>query len=678
MRRPPGGRCPAWPTTCWAPTGGAGARACRPIGRSSTAAPGPGWTSPCTARAAGWSTTCASRRAPIRPPCGSTSPARRVRIARDGSLRVGPLRCSRRGRTSAGGAGSPSQRLSPRRRHDRRPARALRPPRAAGHRPGARLLDLPRRQRDRRGPGDRRRRGRQCVRDRADAVDELPGHGDAARRSDAFVAKLAPDGGARRLEHLPRRRRPGPGQRRSPARRRRRGRRRDDDLDGLPDAGARPRRTTRGYQGRLPGRALPRRGTLVRQHLPRRRAAPTRPRASPSTRRATPTSSGTADSTDFPPARPVPGRAAAATRSRPRSTGEPARSSTHAILGGGGNDQRSGVAVDADGNALLHRRAGSIGLPDHRTRCRPANARHAATRSSTKLDPTGAPVYSTYLGGAGLRRGGTRSRSRRPARPWSSARRSRPTSRPARHRRTAHGPSDAFVARLTAAGTGARRVGLPGRRAASRRPAASPSTARAASSSPGARCRPTSRPRTPPRRSRAAALDAFVTQLDAAGTTLGLDLPRRQRRRRGRTASPSTAPATRTSPAAPAADFPTASALQGTTGGGSTRSCRAGDRLGRRRRRGRPPRRRRPWPCRPRLAPGPPEPETAIIARPPAADARPASCSSASGAAGGPDRPLAAASRSAAGVDGGAFRPCTSPYTTARLASPSTRSRCGR
>ena len=188
----------------------------------------------------------------------------RVRIARDGSLRVGPLRQLaptayqwRRGRRVAVASryvrhadGTIGVRVG---RYDRRRALVIDPVLAYSTYLG----------------GSGTEQGTAIAVDGAGSAyvtgqtqsTGLPGHGDAAGRLRRLRRQALPGRPRARLEHVPRRRRPGPGQR-DRRRRRRRGRRRVDDLDGLPDAGARAGHQ-RGLQGRVPGEALPAAGTLV-------------------------------------------------------------------------------------------------------------------------------------------------------------------------------------------------------------------------------------------------------------------------------------------------------------------------------------------------------------------------------------------------------------------------------
>jgi Bacterial Ig-like domain (group 1)/Beta-propeller repeat len=69
-------------------------------------------------------------------------------------------------------------------------------------------------------------------------------------------------------------------------------------------------------------------------------------------------------------------------------------------LGGTGNDDGGGVAIDADGNAYVTGRTSS---PDFPTTVGAVQSTLSGATDAfvTKLDPTGAVVYSTYLGGAG-------------------------------------------------------------------------------------------------------------------------------------------------------------------------------------------------------------------------------------------------------------------------------------
>jgi hypothetical protein len=69
-------------------------------------------------------------------------------------------------------------------------------------------------------------------------------------------------------------------------------------------------------------------------------------------------------------------------------------------LGGGLDDQAFGIAVDAGGNAYV---TGSTSSADFPTAGTPSQANKAGAADAfvVKLDPAGAPLYSTFLGGAG-------------------------------------------------------------------------------------------------------------------------------------------------------------------------------------------------------------------------------------------------------------------------------------
>ena len=453
---------------------------------------------------------------------------------------------------------------APRRRHDRRARRALRPPPRARDRPGARLLDLPRRQRHRGGHRDRRRRRRQRVRGRADAVDR-----PSRARGRCGAAPTPSSPGSPRTAARSR------GAPTSAAAASTRPTASPPAATAWSSAGGRPRRTSR--RSRRPRAAnAGTKDAFLLEALPRRQPssgapisaapAPTRARASPSTRRATPTS----------PGRPTRRTSTPPTRSR--------------ATNGGGSDAFA-AKVDRERRARLldvSRRQ------RQRRRRRRGRRRQRLPHGRRRLD--GLP-HDGGRPAAGQRR--QLRRVRHEARP---DRRGRVLDLPRRHglrrrrgdrahagrsaggrglhavaglpddARGAAGPPRRAERRLRRAPDGRRRLAggldLPrrlerrrGRRRRRRR-------RRAAPSSPGARCRPTSRPSIPCRRSRAGR---------STRSSRGSTAPARGSRRRRTSAATA-----RTRPLGAAvdgdgnayvagrtgADFPTDGALQGSSGGG--------------------------------------------------------------------------------------------------------------
>jgi len=332
-------------------------------------------------------------------------------------------------------------------------------------------------------------------------------------------------------------------------------------------------------------------------------------------------------------------------------------------LGGAGNDVGAGVA--ADGNAYVTGGTGSTDFPTTASALQPANA-GSLDAFVTKLDPAGAPAYSTYLGGAGYDAataialapagapvvvGSTQS----PAFPTT------PTA-PQAH---LSGPSDGFVARLTSAGTAlAASTYLGGSNVDAVGGVAVDPEGRTVVAG---RTLSTDFPTVGPvQAAKSGALDAFVTQLDAASASLltstylggnGTD----QAAGVAVDAGGNAYATGRTE-----ADFPTAGALQGTSGGGIdafVAKLAFGSAL--------PPAGGGPAPLPPPVSvpppPGPSAPETTITARPPAVTPDQVVQFRFSGHVPGQINPVSGVTFGCR-VDGGSFRPCTSPYTTARLA----------
>ena len=99
--------------------------------------------------------------------------------------------------------------------------------------------------------------------------------------------------------------------------------------------------------------------------------------------------------------RPAPSTRRRTASSTPSSTKLNAAGSAlvySTFLGGSGFDRRSGLAVDAAGNAYVVGRHGLARFPDDARRIRHDVAAAASSRSSTP--PASALVYSTFLGGA--------------------------------------------------------------------------------------------------------------------------------------------------------------------------------------------------------------------------------------------------------------------------------------
>ena len=221
-------------------------------------------------------------------------------------------------------------------------------------------------------------------------------------------------------------------------------------LDGLPDARRRRRAPTPASRTRSCVKLSPG-GTLRLEHLSRRRRLRRghRRRRRPGGERL-PRRDDRLDG--LPHRQRDPGRrtAAAATRSRRRSTASGALVySTY--LGGSGNDVGAGVA--ADGNAYLTGGAGSTDFPTTANALQPANG-GSFDAFVTKLDPAGAPAYSTYLGGAGydVAAAIALTPAGAPVVVGSTQSPAFPTT-PGAPQAHLSGPSDAFVARLTTAGT---------------------------------------------------------------------------------------------------------------------------------------------------------------------------------------------------------------------------------
>src|SRR6185369_5708342 len=70
------------------------------------------------------------------------------------------------------------------------------------------------------------------------------------------------------------------------------------------------------------------------------------------------------------------------------------------FLGGSSNDQGFGIAVDSSGNAYVTGSTLSSNFPVSAAALQPVR-KSVSDVFVTKLDPTGATVYSTFLGGNG-------------------------------------------------------------------------------------------------------------------------------------------------------------------------------------------------------------------------------------------------------------------------------------
>jgi hypothetical protein len=376
---------------------------------------------------------------------------------------------------------------------------------------------------------------------------------------------------------------------------------------------------------------------------------------------------GTTDSTNFHTANPVQatnGGGSDAIAAKVDTTGALVYST---YLGGSGNDV--GAGVGADGNAYLTGGAGSTDFPTTTNALQPANG-GSFDAFVTKLDPAGASVYSTYLGGAGydVAAAIALTPAGAPVVVGSTQSPAFPTTAGAPQGGLS-GPSDAFVARLTTAGTAlAASTYLGG---ASVDAAGGVAVDHAGRTVVAGRTLSTDFPTaSPAQAAKGGALDAFVTQLNGVGTTLlsstylggggedqadGVTVDGAgDAYVTGRTG----------------ADFPTANALQGTSGGGldafvtklatgsASPPAGAGGSAGAA---------DDPSAVSLLLASGPPAPVTTIIARPPALTPDQVVQFRFGGRVPGqidPSRGVTFGCR----VDGGSFRPCTSPYTTARLA----------
>ena len=376
---------------------------------------------------------------------------------------------------------------------------------------------------------------------------------------------------------------------------------------------------------------------------------------------------GTTDSTDFHTANAIQGSNGGGSDALAAKVDASGVLAYSTYLGGSGNDVGAGVA--ADGSAYLTGGTGSTDFPATRTALQPANG-GSFDAFVTKLDPAGAPAYSTYLGGAGYDVGAAIAltpagapvvvgSTQSPAFPITPG-------APQAHVR---GPSDAFVARLTSAGTAlAASTYLGG---TSVEAAGGVAVDRDGRTVVAGRTLSTDFPTVGPAQAlKGGALDAFVTQLDAAGTTLASStyLGGNGEDQAEGVAVDSAGNAYVTGRTG--ADFPTASALQGTNGGGldafvtklaiglatppaggSGSSAGVDD----------------PVAVSLLLGPGPPLPVTTITARPPAATPDQVVQFRFSGHVPGQLNAFRGVIFGCR-LDGGGFRPCTSPYTTARLA----------
>lgn len=333
-------------------------------------------------------------------------------------------------------------------------------------------------------------------------------------------------------------------------------------------------------------------------------------------------------------------------------------------LGGSGNDVGAGVAA-ADGNAHLTGATGSTDFPTTNP-LQPANA-GSFDAFVTKLGPAGAAVYSTYLGGTGydvgaavaLTPGGA------PVVAGSTQSAAFPTT-PTAPQAHLRGPSDGFVTRLTPAGTALAASSYVG--------GSDVDAAGGVAVDPAGRTVVVGRtlstdfPTVAPAQAvKSGALDAFVTQLDAAGTALltstylggnGGD----QAEGVAVDAGGNAYATGRTE-----ADFPTAGALQGTSGGGIdgfVARLAIGSALPPAGGSGPDP---QPAPVSVPPPPGPLTPVTTITARPSALTPDQVVQFRFAGHVPGQINPVSGVTFGCR-VDGGSFRPCTSPYTTASLA----------
>ena len=376
---------------------------------------------------------------------------------------------------------------------------------------------------------------------------------------------------------------------------------------------------------------------------------------------------GTTDSTDFHTANAIQGSNGGGSDALAAKVDASGVLAYSTYLGGSGNDVGAGVA--ADGSAYLTGGTGSTDFPATPTALQPANG-GSFDAFVTKLDPAGAPEYSTYLGGAGYDVGAAIAltpagapvvvgSTQSPAFPITPG-------APQAHLR---GPSDAFVARLTSAGTAlaaSTYLGGTGVEAAG-----GVAVDRDGRTVVAGRTLSTDFPTVGPAQAlKGGALDAFVTQLDAAGTTLASStyLGDNGEDQAEGVAVDSAGNAYVTGRTG--ADFPTASALQGTNGGGldafvtklaigsatppagaSGSSAGVDD----------------PLAVSLLLEPGPPLPVTTITARPPAVTPDQVVQFRFSGHVPGQLNAFSGVTFGCR-LDGGGFRPCTSPYTTARLA----------
>lgn len=321
------------------------------------------------------------------------------------------------------------------------------------------------------------------------------------------------------------------------------------------------------------------------------------------------------------------------------------------FLGGDGNDHALGVAVDGAGNGYVTGFTGSSDFPT----ANPLQAHGAGLQDAflTKLDPLGAPVYSTYLGGTGLDEGHAIALA--PAGAAVVAGVTQSPDFPTSPHGDRHGPSDAFFTRVRADGTldasaylggsgveeaggvaadGAGHIVVAGRTNSDDLPLAGPVQDH-----------------------RGGALDAFAMQLTAAGAPLvstylgggGDDQGHAVALDAGGNAYLT---------GSTQGGFPTAGAVQPTPGGATdafvTRLA-IGSALP------------APAPIPPAPPPPPPvEPETAIVARPPARTPDRVVRFRFTGKMPGQINPAGGVTFGCR-VDGGAFSPCASPFTTRTL-----------